>query len=69
LHQFPEIRKKLEDELQALKYKTIEQITAADLKSLNYLNAFLKETLRLYSPFSFGFRKTLETVQLNVSAK
>jgi cytochrome P450 len=67
LNESPEIRKKLEDELEAsFKHKTLEQITPTDLKSLNYLNAFFKEIMRRYSPISFGFRKTLEPFKLNV---
>lgn len=66
LNESPEIRKKLEDELEAsFKHKTLEQITPTDLKSLNYLNAFFKEIMRRYSPISFGFRKTLEPFKLN----
>eukprot|EP00029_Vermamoeba_vermiformis_P001964 TRINITY_DN12234_c0_g1_i1.p1 TRINITY_DN12234_c0_g1~~TRINITY_DN12234_c0_g1_i1.p1 ORF type:complete len:259 (+),score=44.25 TRINITY_DN12234_c0_g1_i1:495-1271(+) len=65
LNEFPEIRKKLENELEAaLGHKSIEQITAADLKSLNYLNAFFKEIMRRYNPVAFGFRKAIEPVQL-----
>lgn len=57
---YPQVRQNLKDEL-----AFIEPSDSLRLRSLPYLNAFIKEVLRLHPPISIGIRRVLEPISIS----
>ena len=65
LTQAPEVQRKLREELRTL---DTDKLTMDELSALPYLDAVVRETLRLHSPATFTLRTALADDVLPVSA-